>query len=340
MANGATNHPVTLGTIARGLPRAWDDLPLWGQLNVTWKCNLDCSYCTEYDNARDHVPAETLRARIDHCKRLGALHVDLVGGEPVMHPDLASLMRHVTSLGMTTGMTTNGFLLTERILEELLDAGLGRLQISVDSLKPKAGIPKSLKTLRGKIALAAKYPIWFRVNTVICEETVDEVVEVAELCFSLGVGINFSVVHHRGRLAAGDNAGRFLEKVAWLRERKKQGAVIDTPYYLMHYYERALTGRPMDWTCQAGSKTFYISPDGHFHWCYHIPSQVDFLSVTRADLSANRDKKGCETECGVDCVIHTSLPYSNKAEVLAVEARDRLDALRQRARRALPVLAR
>ena len=70
---------------------------------------------------------------------------------------------------MTTGMTTNGFLLTDELLQELIDAGMGRIQISVDALKPKPGTPKSLKTLRKKIEMVARHPIWFRVNTVICE---------------------------------------------------------------------------------------------------------------------------------------------------------------------------
>jgi len=334
------NDPISTGVILRSLPRAVDDLPLWAQLNITWKCNLDCSYCTEYDNSKDHVPADVVMRRVDHCKELGTLHADYIGGEPLLHPDLTKLMRYVTSRGMSTGMTTNGFLLTERKMEELIDAGLGRIQISVDALKPKPGVPKSLKTLRKKIEMVAKFPIWFRVNTVICDETIDEVEQVATMRFDLGVGVNFSVVHDRGRLTPGSYATeRFLDRIEWLRQKKKEGAVISTPYYLMHYYDEALKGRPMEWVCQAGCKTFYVSPEGRFHYCFHIPSDRDFMTVTREDLARNRGPKGCETNCGVDCVIHTSLPFSNRAGVLAIEARERLDAVRQRARRYfLPII--
>src|SRR6185503_11203292 len=102
------NDPTSPGALFRSLPRAWDDLPIWAQLNITWKCNLDCVYCTEYDNSKGHVPYEDLVRRIDKCKELGTLHTDLIGGEPMLHPDLKRLMAYVTSLGMTTGMTTNG----------------------------------------------------------------------------------------------------------------------------------------------------------------------------------------------------------------------------------------
>jgi MoaA/NifB/PqqE/SkfB family radical SAM enzyme len=321
------NDPTSPSALLRSIPRAFDDLPIWAQLNVTYKCNLDCAYCSEYDNSKGHVPYEDLVARINKVKELGALHADLIGGEPLLHPDLTRAMGHIVSRGMTTGMTTNAFLLTEDKLLELMDVGMGRIQISVDALKPKPGIPKSLKTLRKKIELVAKHPIWFRVNTVICDETIDEVEEVAKTCWDLGVAINFSVVHDKGRLRQMPNTPRFLERVRWLKDQKQSGQPISTPFYLIDYYERALEGRPMDWTCQAGNKCFYVSAEGNFQLCYHVPSSTPLLSVTREDIAKNRGKKGCENNCGVDCVIHTSLPFSNKSDIVKLEVKRRAGAL-------------
>ena len=157
---------------------------------------------------------------------------------------------------------------------------------------------------------------------MICDDTIDEVEEVAKACWDLGVAINFSVVHDRGRLTK--RSGRFLERVRWLKEHKQQGQPISTPFYLIDYYERALEGRPMDWTCQAGSKCFYVSAEGHFQLCYHVPSTQLLMDVTRDDLARNRGKKGCEDNCGVDCVVHTSLPFSNRADLIKLEVKRRL----------------
>jgi MoaA/NifB/PqqE/SkfB family radical SAM enzyme len=326
------NDPVSVGVILRSFPRAFDDLPIWAQLNITYKCNLDCSYCSEYDNSKDHVPYADLTARIDKIKSLGTLHTDLIGGEPLLHPDLIPLMKYVTGHHrMTTGMTTNGFLLTEDKLLELIDAGMGRIQVSVDALKPKQGVPKSLKTLRKKIEMISRHPIWFRVNTVICDKTIDEVEAVAEACWDLGVAINFSVVHDHGRLVKQANTPRFLERVQWLKQQKSAGKPISTPFYLIDYYERALNDTPMDWTCQAGNKCFYVSAEGNFQFCYHIPSNRKLMDVTREELAGYRGKKGCEENCGVDCVIHTSLPFSNRGELFKAE-------VKRRAGRLLPVL--
>jgi len=321
------NDPVSAGVILRSLPRAFDDLPIWAQLNITYKCNLDCGYCSEYDNSKNHVAYADLVERIDRVKALGALHADLIGGEPLLHPDLAPLMRHIVSRGMTTGMTTNGFLLTEDKLLELMDAGMGRIQMSVDALKPKPGVPKSLKTLRKKIEMVSRHPIWFRVNTVICDETLDEVEEVARACWEMGVAINFSVVHNRGRLEKMQNTARYLERVQWLKAQKQAGKPISTPFYLIDYYERALEDRPMAWTCQGGNKCFYVSAEGHFQFCYHVPSTRMLADVTREELADNRGKKGCEENCGVDCVIHTSLPFSNRGDLVVLAAKRQLSKL-------------
>ena len=127
------NDPTSPGAILRSLPRAFDDLPIWAQLNITYKCNLDCAYCSEYDNSKDHVPTEDLKARIDKIKSLGALHTDLIGGEPLLHPDILPLMKYVVDHNMTTGMTTNGFLLTEDKLKQLMDTSMGRIRLEAIS---------------------------------------------------------------------------------------------------------------------------------------------------------------------------------------------------------------
>ncbi|HVZ86352.1 MAG TPA: radical SAM protein [Polyangia bacterium] len=323
--------------LLRGVPRAVDRRPIWAQVNVTWRCNLDCAYCTEYDNTKGDVPFQDLVARIEHCRALGVLHTDLIGGEPLLHPDLERLFREIGSRRMTSGMTTNGFLLTADKLDRLLDAGLGRLQISVDSVRPTRETPKSLKTLKRKIELCAGRPIWFRVNTVLCDGTLDEVEEVASFCFELGVPVNFSVAHDRGRLRRRLDNARYLEKIHWLRAEKQAGRPVGTPYFLLDYYEQTLTGAPPAWTCLAGQKCFYVAPDGQFHYCAHVPPAGDFAAITAADLARAGGPKGCEQNCGVDCVVHTSLPFTNLGMVVASEVGPRWEAVKARARVRLPL---
>jgi len=74
-----------------------------------------------------HVPTDELRHRIDKLDELGVLVYDILGGEPVMHPDLPALVAYTKSKQNGANLVTvisNGFLLTADIIDALNEAGL------------------------------------------------------------------------------------------------------------------------------------------------------------------------------------------------------------------------
>jgi len=68
-------------------------------------------------------------------------------GEPLMHPDLDDVIRHIRRRGMIAGLITNGFYLNKERIERLNEAGLEHVQISIDNVAPDGVSKKSLKTL-------------------------------------------------------------------------------------------------------------------------------------------------------------------------------------------------
>ena len=76
------------------------------------------------------------RERIDQLARLRTANIEISGGEPLLHPDLAELIRHIRRTGALAGLITNGYLLNEKRIEGFNDAGLDHLQISIDNVKP------------------------------------------------------------------------------------------------------------------------------------------------------------------------------------------------------------
>src|SRR5262245_13289329 len=127
-----------------------DARPLYAQVVVTDDCNLDCAYCDEYTPGAPPVPLAVLKSRVDALDRLGVLAYDLLGVEPLMHPDLAALVSHIKGKrGGSNAVTiiTNGFLLTGQTIDALNAAGLDFMQVSVDSLVPTPLSKKSLKTV-------------------------------------------------------------------------------------------------------------------------------------------------------------------------------------------------
>src|SRR5215510_16379474 len=125
--------------------------PLLVQIIPIRRCNIDCGYCNEYDKVSAPVPVEVMKRRIDKLAELGTSVVAFSGGEPMLHPDLDALIAHIRSHGMMAGLITNGYFLVPKRIEELNEAGLDFLQISVDNVEPDEVSKKSLRVLDKKL---------------------------------------------------------------------------------------------------------------------------------------------------------------------------------------------
>src|SRR5947209_17495959 len=115
------------------------------------RCNIDWGYCNEYDKVSPPVPRDLLRRRIDQLADLGTSVVAFSGGEPMLHPNLDDLIRHIRRRGMMAGLITNGYFLVPKRIEELNQAGLDFLQISIDNVEPDEVSKKSLRLLDKKL---------------------------------------------------------------------------------------------------------------------------------------------------------------------------------------------
>jgi cyclic pyranopterin phosphate synthase len=112
------------------------------RISVTDKCNLRCVYCMPEEGLpwlrreqilRYEEIAEIVRAMAD----LGLRRVRLTGGEPLVRRDLAALVRMIRAVpGIDdVALSTNAVLLAEHA-DELRDAGVDRVNVSLDSLRP------------------------------------------------------------------------------------------------------------------------------------------------------------------------------------------------------------
>src|SRR5437763_9319190 len=102
----------SLKEFVRGL--AHTPHPLLVQIIPIRRCNIDCGYCNEYDKVSAPVPAAVMKARIEHLALLGTSVVAFSGGEPMLHPDLDDLIRHIRRHGMMAGLITNGYFLVPK----------------------------------------------------------------------------------------------------------------------------------------------------------------------------------------------------------------------------------
>lgn len=111
------------------------------RISVTDRCNLRCTYCMPEDvvfrDKSELLSFEEITHFVRVAAPLGIDKVRLTGGEPLVRKDLHKLVRLLAAVpGITDiGLTTNGILLADQA-QPLFDAGLRRLNVSLDTLDP------------------------------------------------------------------------------------------------------------------------------------------------------------------------------------------------------------
>lgn len=309
-----------------GIRRAFDDRPLQCSLYVTDQCNLDCHYCTEFDNSVPHPGIDDLKRWVLKIRDLGTERIALVGGEPLMHPDIVTLVRYCRKLGFSTSLTTNGFLLSPELVQALDDAGLGVMQISVDRMTPSAVTRKSMKTLLGRLDLVMQSRIKLHVTGVICQDTLDECGQVLATGLAKGIPTEIRLVHagpdsvYRVDPGARDRLRTLLHSML---ARKKAGEKIHTTRVLLDYQLDLLEGRQPDWTCTGGFKLFFVSATGRFMECSMKPTPYPIEEMTRERMRGYYRKKDCQNGCGVYCVVGASMFYEHPLQYVSGEVMPR-----------------
>ncbi len=111
------------------------------RISVTDRCNFRCQYCMPEDikfQDKSHIlTLEEMLTFSEACLALGVTKVRVTGGEPLVRRGVVWFVEQLKALGFEdVTMTTNGFLLKD-YLEDLVEAGLDRINISLDTLQPE-----------------------------------------------------------------------------------------------------------------------------------------------------------------------------------------------------------
>ncbi len=167
-----------------GFGRVHTDL----RLSLTDRCNLRCTYCMPAEGL-DWLPSPELLTD-DELLRLvgvfasmGVRTVRLTGGEPLLRRGLPGLVARLSELGLRSSLTTNGLGLA-RQAQALKDAGLGRVNVSLDTLRPERFLELTRRNRFADVVdglraaqLAGLDPV--KVNTVLMRGVNDD--EAADL---------------------------------------------------------------------------------------------------------------------------------------------------------------
>ena len=196
MHSSATGQPLGL---TDALDRPLRNL----RLSVTDRCNLRCQYCMPEEEytwlpREDLLTFEEISTLVDVFTALGVEKVRLTGGEPLLRRDVATLVRLLARNPRVQdlALTTNGVLLAEQA-QALYDAGLHRLTVSLDTLKPERFRALTRRDTHARVlaGIEAVRQVGFtglKLDTVVMRGTNDdELVDLIEYGKQIGAEVRF-----------------------------------------------------------------------------------------------------------------------------------------------------
>jgi len=275
--------------------------PWFTQLVVIRRCNLSCAYCNEFDQKSDPIPLETLKARARKLKDLGAYAINLTGGEPSMHPDLPELIRYCRRelKFLKTSMITNGFYLKKELIEQLNEAGLQDMQISIDGVKPNDVTVKVLDSLRKRLGYLKEYATFnVVVSGVIGSCPPQETFEVIQYAKENGFKPRVLIIHGE------DGQVKLNAEELAIFERIKKMIPKSFPEFTDYRYEMIQKGSA-PFKCRAGSRYLYFDEEGIVSWCSQTRDafRKDLMEYSPEDLRREfYTYKSCQDKCTLGCV--------------------------------------
>lgn len=266
--------------------------PRWLLAELTYKCPLQCPYCSnplDYSQHGKELGTEAWIRVLGEARKLGAVQLGLSGGEPLVRQDLEEIVSAARELGYYTNLITSGIGMDRNRIAALKTAGLDHIQISFqasdailnDRMAGTAAFEHKKEMSRE--VKAQGYPMVL--NFVLYRENIDRISEILDLSLDLkadqvelantqyyGWGL-----HNRDVLLPTRQQLIDAEKIA-RRYQEKYSEKCRIFYVVPDYYE----DRPK--ACMAGWGNIFlnIAPDGLALPC-QAARQIVTLSFPNVD---------------------------------------------------------
>jgi MoaA/NifB/PqqE/SkfB family radical SAM enzyme len=160
-------------------------------LNITDRCNLRCIMCKQWrQENKQEISTEKWFDTIKQLKDIGIEEINFTGGEPLLRDDIFEMVKYASSLGITCGITTNGSLLTQNIINKLVESGIKIFTLSIDALNEEyekiRGVEKIFKNVENAVELLSRLrknkKIDVNISFVLMKKTLKHLQNVLSFC--------------------------------------------------------------------------------------------------------------------------------------------------------------
>lgn len=278
------------------------------RISVTDRCNLRCRYCMPEKgiDKKEHLDILTLEEIFEvvrACVVLGTNKIRITGGEPLVRKDLTGLIQRITALeGIEDiALTTNGVLL-KKLAHDLKEAGLKRINISLDTMDEKK---YEYMTRGGKIKDVLEgihealevglVPI--KINVVLGKDfNENEIGNFIKLTRSSNIDVRFIEMMPLGN-AADFAAEHYLPNSAVLESFKELEPVkaADKSSPAMYYKLPGAKGRvglinPISHKFCDNCNRLRLTADGKLKPCLHSDLEIDVKGILRDSRIHDKNK--------------------------------------------------
>jgi pyrroloquinoline quinone biosynthesis protein E len=236
-------------------------------------------------SADAEVPTAIWMRVFEEAAQLGVAHLHLTGGEPLARQDIAELVKSGRNAGLYVNMITSAIGLNEARLQELVDAGLDHMQLSLQDADEVfanrwAGARVHAKKLEMAGLIRAQSNLAFTVNIVVHRKNLERLEEMIELAESMGPDrLEIAHVQYygwalRNREALLPTRQQLEHSIVVLQQAKQRLAgKIHLQSVLPDYYARYPKACVGGW----GQQLMLIDPAGRAMPC-HSAAQIPGLS--------------------------------------------------------------
>lgn len=254
-------------------------IPLAVLAELTHRCPLQCSYCSnplELEKSSNELTTEEWFRVIDELAEIGVLQIHFSGGEPAARKDLVQLVQRATDAGLYSNLITSAVMLTRDRLEQLADAGLNHVQISIQGAE--ATLADRVGGFRNGHAKKLEVAGWVRdldlpltINAVMHRQNLHQLPQIIALATALGAArLEVANVQYYGW--ALKNRQALMPSRAQMEEctrlveaaRTRLQGILEIDYVIPDYYAE----RPKQCMGGWGRQFFNISPAGKVLPCH------------------------------------------------------------------------
>lgn len=290
----------------------------------TLRCNLNCLHCGSDCRATSNIhdmPLGDFLSVLDDVRSVmdsSQILVVTTGGEPLVRKDICICGRSIREKGFHWGMVSNGMLLDEKMCNQLLDAGLETIAISLDGFEDAhnwlRGNSSSFSMAERAIKVLVNKKITWDVITCVNQKNFAYLDSFKQYLIDIGVrDWRIFTISPMGRAATNDNLqlsnNQFSSLMEFIVKVRKEGKIhlsYGCEGFLGNYEWKV---RDYPYFCQAGINVASVLADGSISGCLSIRSQFHqgniykekFTDIWNKKFQAYRDKEWMHKDECAEC---------------------------------------